>query len=76
MDMTNPELFDDQVFAAAQHILTTAEGDFERPADALIAHLLAVAVMAQAVGLSLPSLLRGVTAAYNDLVRQDEEDKQ
>ncbi len=68
MDTSDPNIFDDQIFAAAQHVLTYAERDFDRPVDALLAHIMAVAVMARAVGMGLPSLLNGVTAAYDDLV--------
>ncbi len=69
MDTSDPNIFDDQIFAAAQHVLTNAEDAFERPIDALLAHIMAVAVMARAVGMGLPSLLGGVTAAYEDLVQ-------
>jgi hypothetical protein len=56
--------------------LSHAEKDFDRPVDALLAHILAVAVMARAVGMGLPSLLGGVTAAYEDLTPADKEDLQ
>ncbi len=67
------DLFDAQVFAAAQHVLKHAEADFERPVDALLAHILAVAVMARSVDMSISSLLGGVTAAYFDLASEHEE---
>ncbi len=67
------DLFDAQVFAAAQHVLKHAEADFERPVDGLLAHILAVAVMAHALDMSLPSLLGGVSAAYYDMIPVNED---
>ncbi len=76
MDTKNPGQFDAQLHAAAQHVLRHAVDDFERPADALFAHVLAVVVMAQALEMPLSTLLSGVTAAYNDLSRPNKEDLQ
>jgi len=76
MNTKDSELFDDQICAATHQVLSHAEKDFDRPVDALLAHILAVAVMARAVGMGLPSLLGGVTAAYEDLTPADKEDLQ
>lgn len=61
------EVLDDQVFAAAQHVLGQAEADFETPLDALFAHVLVAAMLAKMVDLPLDELVKGVSAAYNDL---------
>lgn len=63
----SPEPFDAQVYAGAQRLLTFSERTYEHPIDALLASILAVAVMARALDMSLESLLNGVGCAYNDI---------
>lgn len=62
--------FDDSVVAAAQAVLQRAQDDFERPADALFAHVLATVILAHGLGLPLDVLQDGVAAAFRDLDSQ------